>query len=346
MLKLAFALASVAGLLFAAPLLAAGDEGLIGSRLVALGHGAPTLATGSPFATDSSYVDAELYYGTSPIDVAPPTYSNEPSAGESYSGEPWSGAPWSWQFLPEGIIYRSYMAGVHEPRMSAVFFNSNDHNWYLDATLGARVGLIRYGTTDALWPQGWELDVEGAAFPRLNLNANWDVEATDFRVGVPLTYGQDNWQAKFGYYHLSSHLGDEYAIRNDGSLDSRINFSRDCLLLGLSYYVTPAVRLYGESAWAFYSDGGSQPWEFQFGVDYSQPGPTGCCGVPFVALNAHLRQENNFGGNFVAQAGWLWRNELGQTLRTGVHYYNGKSNQFQFFDQFEEQIGLGVWYDF
>ena len=33
-------------------------------------------------------------------------------------------------------------------------------------------------------------------------------------------------------------------------------------------------------------------------------------------------------------------------LRVGVHYYNGESTQFSFFDDHEEQIGLGLWYDF
>ena len=32
-------------------------------------------------------------------------------------------------------------------------------------------------------------------------------------------------------------------------------------------------------------------------------------------------------------------------LRTGLFYYNGESNQFSFFDEHEEQIGFGVWYD-
>ena len=70
-------------------------------------------------------------------------------------------------------------------------------------------------------------------------------------------------------------------------------------------------------------------------------------GSPFVALNGHLRQEVDFGGNFVAQAGWQWRgSDCEHLLRAGVHYYNGKSPQFQFFDRFEHQIGFGIWYDF
>ena len=45
-------------------------------------------------------------------------------------------------------------------------------------------------------------------------------------------------------------------------------------------------------------------------------------------------------------AGWLWRGQSGRIMRTGLHYYNGKSNQFEFYDRFEQQVGVGLWYDY
>jgi len=42
--------------------------------------------------------------------------------------------------------------------------------------------------------------------------------ATDFRFGVPLTYGEGPWRTKFGFYHLSSHVGDEYLLKNPTSM--------------------------------------------------------------------------------------------------------------------------------
>ena len=72
-----------------------------------------------------------------------------------------------------------------------------------------------------------------------------------------------------------------------------------------------------------------------------QPGHT------FLAINGHLRQELNYSGNLVAQAGWAWRGKVGGPLmRVGVMYYNGASPQYEFYQQFEQQIGLGLWYDF
>src|SRR6185436_866723 len=117
---------------------------------------------------------------------------------------------------------------------------------------------------------------------RLTLDQIRDFETADYRVGIPLTYGIDNWQYKLAVYHLSSHLGDEFAIAHPGSLDDRINYVRDEVVLGASYYPTLWCRLYSEIGYAFNSDGGAEPWEVQFGTEFSQPGPTGTAGTPFA----------------------------------------------------------------
>jgi hypothetical protein len=206
------------------------------------------------------------------------------------------------------------------------------------------MGLLRFGSDNALFPEGWQFDVEGAAVLRLNLEENRDVESSDFRFGFPITYGVGQWQFKFGYYHLSSHLGDEFIVRNPGA--TRVNYVRDVVFLGASYFPVPYVRLYGETGYAVYTAGGAEPWEFQFGAEVVRPGPTGGRGTPFFAANAHLREELDFGGDFTVQTGWLWRGDAGHTMRVGLHYMNGKSTQYQFFRNHEEQIGIGFWYDF
>ncbi len=226
---------------------------------------------------------------------------------------------WYWQVLPKSVIYHSYLAGMHEPRLGIIAeHETHSDQSFWDGTLGGRVGVLRYGTGDGIMPQGWELDVEAAAMVRLTLDSIGDFETADYRYGVPLTYGIDNWQFKLAAYHLSSHLGDEYAIAHPGSLDDRINYVRNELVLGASYFPQPVVRLYGEVGWCFHSDGGAEPWEFQFGTELSQPGPTGLHGTPFLAINANLRQEVDFGGDICTEAGWLWRNEYGASHAAGA----------------------------
>ncbi|MFQ5732778.1 MAG: DUF1207 domain-containing protein [Planctomycetaceae bacterium] len=251
----------------------------------------------------------------------------------------------TWQILPAGLLFRSYLAGEKEPRMGTALLFETDGDTLQESALGARVGLIRYGTPGGVRPEGWQLDIAGAAFLRQNWTHDLDVDAVDFRIGVPLTWRRGPWAAKFGYYHLSSHVGDEFLVRNPGF--QRINFVRDALLFGLAYDVTPDWLVYGEVAYAVNTDGGAEPWEFQFGVEYSPVIRSGLRGSPFFAVNGHLREEFDFGGSVNILAGWQWRSSASDArLRIGGQYFNGKSMQYSFFNRNEELAGVGIWYDF
>lgn len=251
---------------------------------------------------------------------------------------------WTWQVLPDGLVYRSYLAAPKAPRFPANAVHSEGDSTLWNATLGASVGITRFGTANRHWPEGLQIDAEGSAQVRLDIPEDVDVRSVDFRGGRPISYGWGPHQVKFGYYHLSSHLGDEFWMKHPGF--KRLNVARDVLVLGYSYYPDENLRLYAEAGWAFYDDV-AKPWEFQFGVDWAASHPTGIDGAPFFATNVQLREEVSFGGGLTVQTGWAWRGEQHARLpRLGAHYYNGKSTQFSFFDDHEQQIGLAIWYDF
>jgi hypothetical protein len=257
----------------------------------------------------------------------------------SYSGE-----PYDLHLMPQGLIYRSYMAGAKESRFRSIWHEENGGHDIWDISLGGNVGILRFGTRGETRPEGMQLGIEGAGLTRLDRDEEFDVVATDYRFGIPLTWGDSIYQVKLAYYHLSSHVGDEFIIKNPTF--HRVNYSRDVLVWGHSLYPTEKFRVYGEIGYAFYNDV-SEPWEFQFGVDYGPNGRTSARGAPFAAFNGHLREEVDFGGNFVCQTGWAWRRSAASGLfRMGVEYYNGKEDQFSHFNQSVEKIGLGLWYDY
>lgn len=64
------------------------------------------------------------------------------------------------------------------------------------------------------------------------------------------------------------------------------------------------------------------------------------------AINGQIRQEIDYGGSFVAQAGWQWRVASNHLFRVGVQYFTRKSDQYEFFRRNEEKVGFALWYDY
>ncbi len=294
-------------------------------------------------ASPETHVDFDAYLeNRGALDATPAEFTTPGEEITPYREYHVGGAA-VWQLLPEGLVYDTYLAGTQEPRFALQMLDINSRGVHFEGFLGARVPILRYGTTNSVRPEGFQVDAEGLARVRIDLADDWVVDAADFRGGVPLSYGYGRHRTKLGYYHLSSHLQDEFLAANAGY--PRVNFSRDVFILGHAYYVTDRVRLYGEVGYGFITDV-SEPWEFQVGFDYAPCGPTGIHGAPFFAMNAHFREEVNYAGALTVQLGWAWIGDSGKLLRTGLHYYTGKSNQYSFYDDYEQQIGFGLWYDF
>jgi hypothetical protein len=299
----------------------------------------PIAANAAPIAADST--DPFTAYGYNPGSAA---YGPGLFDGGGYAlWQPGSETGWHWQGFPHGSMYPAYLASERESRFAANFFREEKQGWLVDATAGGRAGLFRYGTDDLLRPEGFQLDFEGAAFPRFTLDSAREFVSVDFRTGLPLTFRRGPVETKLAYYHYSSHLGDMFILNHPGV--TRTPYTRDAVVLGLGFRPREDFRLYAEADYAFHTFGNADPWQFQFGVDWSTLQMTGLRGAPFFAVNSMIRQDVNFAGNLTVQTGWQWRGQAGQSLRTGFHYFNGKSNQGQFFNRFEEQIGLGIWYD-
>lgn len=292
------------------------------------------------------------------LDVVPPGVEDEPIRTAGFiTPAPEVGShcfpEWRSEVLPADLMYRSYIANPKDARLSSRILHLSGEGmlWSLEA--GARVGVWRYGTPSG-WrnpytgrPEGWQLDIQGAAFPRLNFEHELDVDAVDFKVGVPLTYSKGQWEAKVGWYHLSSHVGDEFLLRNPGF--DRLNYLRDAFVFGGGYYPDPGLRIYSELEVAYNNDGGSDPLHLHLGFDWMPATvntevkkPT-----PFLAVHGLLREEVNYGGGINIVTGLQWRGPHSDRLfRAGIQYYNGKSWQFSFHDNHEELLGISLWYDF
>ena len=317
------------------------------------------IVPGSPqneldFTTNSpGVVPAQFQSGLAQLQPGPypsgaSTYGPVPSAGSAAPNIPLENPAeddWDWRLLPTSLVYSSYWAAPKEPRFSGVHFFNQSNQLIEEGELGARFGLLRYGTPNDTVPQGFQWDVEGAAFPRLLPYETFDMASCDYRVGTDCSYGVGDWRFRCGYYHLSSHVADEYMLRHPDFV--RVRYKRETFLWGVSNYPTEWARLYFECGCAFSVAGEGKPLELIFGTDLGTTEPTGFRGAPFAALAVHLRQEVDYGGAFVTQAGWMWRDKpFGHVFRVGFQYLTGYDPQNEFLHDYQQQYGIGVWYDF
>ncbi len=272
------------------------------------------------------------------LNPAPPL---QPDHGK-YSPQSLSPSEWTWHVRPVGVLYHTYWSSAQEPRLGTQIVRTEDGT-FQDSSIGGRLGLLKFGPRNS--GQGFQLDLLGGAKLRQDWDHGLDVLSSDFRYDILGTFADGPHRFKLGFYHISAHTGDEFLLQNPSF--ERVNFFRDVAVLGYSYYPTPDLRLYSEIGWGFHTEF-SEPWELQVGIDYGPSRPTGNLGAPFFSLNAHLREELDFGGNLAMQAGWSWRgNTLGDgLLRTGAYLYEGGTPHQAFFSQHETQFGWGLWYDF
>ncbi|PQO41573.1 DUF1207 domain-containing protein [Blastopirellula marina] len=286
--------------------------------------------------------DEGLPFPDRPIEVSEYELSQDPwcPPGNDY---------WHWQLLPTGQIFRTFLASGQESRLAVKIGDLSGFRGttILDGNLGGRFGVVRFGNDDPFLPQGVQWDVEGSAKVRLDIPNDVDVRSADFRAGTQLTWSYrdaPNHRTRFGYYHLSSHLGDEFLLKNPTY--DRLNYSRDVLILGHSVFLSERTRVYGQVGWAFFTTV-SQPWELETGFEWAPTQPTGFRGEPFFAIDGRIRQELDWGGAFTVQTGWAWiGDDAGHLLRIGLQYYNGASSQLSFYQKWEQQVGFGIWYDF
>lgn len=311
----------------------------------------------------SSAQEVESLFGE-PVNPAPTSYSipdfDEPSLLSDdlqsrqmspevlfSDGPPPNCRGYIYQILPKGLMYRSYLAADREPRMQFLhLYDTRSKQIVWDAVLGGRVGLLRYGTVGPARTEVFQLDLEGAVFARvLPSEPSSMLTGSDYRVGMFGTWKFDRTAWKAGFYHLSSHVGDEYQLAHP--LFQRINYVRDSLLTGISYDLSDISRIYGEIGYAIGVQDGAKPLELQAGFEYTPIARSSLRGAPFCAINGHFREEFDLGCGVNLASGWGWHGrETGHRLRIGLNYYNGPSLQYEFFDQWENLVGGGIWFDY
>ena len=191
-----------------------------------------------------------------------------------------------------------------------------------------------------------QLDIGGGIFPRFNFSQNHDIQVIDFYGNLPLDVRIGKWAGRFMFYHVSSHLGDDY-IRDNNLTNTESN-SWNSVRSIISYDVSSFLRLYGGYTCNILAYPVSQEHSaYQAGTEiYFKPFAQGRAQT-YWANDLQWWERTNFKTQFNSQLGIKTGKDA--TQGRGISYFleftTGPEYYGQFFTSQETRIGLGVKFD-
>jgi uncharacterized protein DUF1207 len=241
-------------------------------------------------------------------------------------------------FFPrDGFLYDPYLAAPRQSQTGSKFLIplKAGETVRVENALGLVLPVVRWSPEEDP-AAGTEIQVEAAVFARFDIHERWDLDAADFRFGVPLVYRDGDLAWKFHLYHLTSHLGDEFIERTGTEVTP---YHLEEASAGVSWDFAEGARVYGEGGVAVYTSRPTGNGRVQLGAEWV--GRKGGAGLsPYVALDLQARNEQDWIPNKVLAAGIAY----GRNVRFGLELYHGRDPQTQFLDDnvFFLSVGFAV----
>jgi hypothetical protein len=222
--------------------------------------------------------------------------------------------------------------------------------YYLDDDELGNVGATSFGETFPLvrWPGasggGIEVGIQGGVFSIFDLDApSADLINSDFLGGIFASYRTGDVSATLRVYHQSSHLGDEFLLRNRAE---RVNLSYEAVEALLSYDARGVLRVYGGGGVLVHVEPEDiHPLSAQVGAELWSPEAfLGDLVRPLAALDVQAREESGWKPDYSARVGVELASPALRRMRLQLllEYYDGRSPNGQFFAREIDSLGVGA----
>ena len=260
--------------------------------------------------------------------------------------------------LPRGDVFCPLIADPKASRSFASLLRHESGDNFADAELdiasvgiGDVFGLGRWNGSNP--GDGIQFSLSAGVFAQFDLGTeSYDMLNADYVVGLPVTFRRGWFSTRLRVYHQSSHLGDEYLLREPPDRQDRENLGFEALEWLLSADAGP-LRLYGggemlfrrepEDLERFVAHGGA---EFRPLPRIIPLGSLG--GFRFVAAtDIKSSEEQDWEPAIAARAGLEYDRLGGADIparRWGIfaEFYTGPSPYGQFFREKVRLIGFGL----
>ena len=253
--------------------------------------------------------------------------------------------------FPQDQIFSALFADPKEPRSFASLlrgtfpslgYPSGRGTTIGSVGLGDSFGLVRFGGPRV--GEGLQFDVVGSIFAQFDLGSvSNDLINADYIIGLPVTYRRGGFSARVRVYHQSSHLGDEYLLRQ--SAIQRENLSFESLDFVVSQQIGP-LRVYGGGERIFRREPATvEPKLVHTGIEFR----TGRAGpVQLVSgLDVKTPEQHNWSSAYSGRVGFEFTRAAagGHPVRLVslvLELYKGPSPYGQFFLEDISYTGVGI----
>ncbi len=256
------------------------------------------------------------------------------------------------RFLPTGHLFRALIADPRWPHFSAsyrYYTSTPGSKNVAAATFGETIPLYRDNIREkGQWGQ-WETGVQAGVFSIFDLDSqSLDLINTDFFVAGFVGYRFGDFSALGRIFHQSSHLGDEFLLRD--TRPNRINLSYEGLDAKLSYDLPLGLRAYGGGGYLIDVDPSNLGRGLaQAGAEFKSPWALWQGRLrPVAGIDLQFKEENNWHTDFSLRAGLQFENVsvLSRNMQILLEYFNGRSFDGQFFKDPVAYFGIGVHFNF
>lgn len=245
-----------------------------------------------------------------------------------------TGSSDQWKAFPRQRLFYRILADPRDVQMSMGYLLQRNE---LSGKIGYSGGLFQISP----WGYPIQFRIESNVFVVFKANsATFPIQTTDFAIGFPFDIRKDYFSARLKWAHISSHLGDEIPRASE----IRIDYSREFWEV-LGAYEISAFRFYGGFIWAYHVLPKVGPWTMHFGAEWFGT-PFHKSIYPYAAVDLKSRQEVEWSTDVNIQVGLIVGNHKTQGMRLTLEFFDGHSNQGQFFERKERDLNLVVFFDF
>lgn len=224
----------------------------------------------------------------------------------------------------------------------------------IDVSYFDTIPIIRFFNIFTCYDQ-LELDLDGAAWAFFQTFKDTSpLVNTDYYIGASLNYALDRWSFRLRFFHISSHIGDEFLLLNPGF--DRRNPSAEYLDIFASYQALDPLRVYGGFGYIPFVDPTFKVkrWYVQGGAEYYVPFLQfiSICqqieGSPYAAVNLQLWDNHNWNPDQTYVVGYEFKKLYGleRKLRFYMQYHDGYSFEGQFCDERTQYFSVRASYGF